>query len=340
MSTPQDDDPVVPEIGFDPEAVLERDSRVLLDPAFLATLHEELASEVDVEHSDRALLQMGFLHGLQDAIRLLASPGEGSARQGMAFSPPIQMPCRPCPDASSAGLRIAGRWPEAREAEARLTSLGAADAPSCHLSAGYTSGWLTGTFGVDLLVVETSCSAAGADTCRFEAREASACREDDDARLQRLLANLPFDAFRSLVRERVARTTLAASTPSTGGVGVDRAAAAVHIWGPVMVIPWSGADATYQTLEVLARDSGAAEVSVIILDLQAAFLDDAHDAVALEQLIQTSDSWGTEVLFVDPAPQSEAMLADLEPAPLRMVKDLESAVTLAFQIARSQRRTL
>jgi hypothetical protein len=237
-------------------------------------------------------------------------------------------------------LRIEGRWPEAREAEARLTSLGTSKRPICHLSTGYTSGWLTGTFGVDLVAVETTCRAGGADACRFEAREASACRDIADPELQRALAALPFEAFRALVRERVARTAHAARTPAPEGAGVDRDVAAVHIWGPVMVIPWTGADATYHTLEVLARDSGAAEVSVIILDLQGAILDESHDAVALEQLIQTSDAWGTEVLFVDPSPLSEAVLADLDPAPLLTLKDLESTITLAFQIARSQRRTL
>jgi hypothetical protein len=34
------------------------------------------------------------------------------------------------------------------------------------------------------------------------------------------------------------------------------------------------------------------------------------------------------------------VLADLDPAPLLTLKDLESTITLAFQIARSQRRTL
>lgn len=336
-----------PEIGFDPEAVLERDSRVLLDPVFLATLHEELASEMDAEQAATALMQMGFLHGLQDAIRLLAAPVDARGARRPIFSPPLQMPCRPRADAgrragSAAGsdpLHIEGRWPEAREAEARLSSLGSTDQPTCHLSAGYTSGWLTGTFGVDLLAVETSCLAAGADACRFEAWEAAACRDVADVRLQRARADLPFEPFRALVRERVARTTHAKRVPTGDGAGVDREAAAVHIWGPVMVIPWTGADATYHTLEVLARDSGAADVSVIILDLQAAILDEAHDAVALEQLIQTSDAWGTEVLFVDPSPLSDALIADLDPAPLLTLKDLEAAITLAFQIARSQHRT-
>jgi hypothetical protein len=341
MSTPRDGDEAVPEIGFDPEAVLGRDSRVLLDPAFLAALHRELEGELPREQAALTLLQMGFLHGLQDATRVLTAPSEAGGSDSHVFAPPLRMLWRASGAGDgSAGLRIEGEWPECHEAEAHLSSLGSSDAVACHLSAGYTSGWLSGTFGADLLAVETGCSVAGARQCRFLVCEDTEWRARGDSDVLRSLAALPFDAFRALVRERVARTSHAARESATETASVDRQAAAVHIWGPVMVIPWAGADATLHTLEVLARDAGASEVSVIVLDLQGAIIDEVDGALALEQLIQISDSWGTEVLFVDPSSLSESVLADLEPRPLLTLKDLEPAVALAFQIARSQRRTL
>ena len=333
-------DAATQKLGFDPETVLQRDSRVLLDPSFLGTLHEELVRELAPGDVASTLLQMGFLHGLQDVTRLLALSPDGRSPDPLVFVPPLRMPCRTRADrAASAALHIDGAWPDRSEAEACLSVSGAGGGVSCHLSAGYTSGWLSGAFDVDLLAVETHCSAAGARDCRFEAREASAWRSCEDADVRRSLAALPFGSFRALVRERLARATRPARGAHTPG-GVDRGASAVHVWGPVMVMPYAGPDAALETLELLGRDAGAAQVSVIVLDLHGAMIDEAYGAVALEQLVETAESWGTEVLFADPSPLSEAVLADLDPPPLLMLKDLPSAVALAFQISRSQRRVV
>jgi len=336
VAIPSDGETTVPVLGFDPHAVLERDSRIMLDPTFLATLHRELSDELAPAEAALTLVQMGFLHGLQDATRVVTGDPD---RPAAVVAPPLRIACRPRAETGDASaLCIEGVWPERREAEARLSALGAADAPACHLSAGYASGWLSGTFDADFFVVETSCSAAGDSACSFLARELPVWRAEAEESLRRTLDALPYGPFRALVRERLARR--AGRRGASGPGGVDRQAAAVHVWGPVMVIPWSGPDVTLQTLELLAHDAGAAEVSVIVVDLHGAAIDEAYGALALEKLVETSDSWGTEVLLVDPSPLSEAVLADLDPKPLLTLKDLEPAVTLAFQIARSQRRAV
>jgi hypothetical protein len=79
---------------------------------------------------------------------------------------------------------------------------------------------------------------------------------------------------------------------------------------------------------------------VIVVDLAGAIIDEAFGALALEQLVQTAEGWGAEVIFVDPSPLSAPALADLEHPPLLVEKGLEEAVALAFQIARSQRRSV
>ncbi|MEM7413051.1 MAG: 4-vinyl reductase [Myxococcota bacterium] len=338
MHTPCSDGST-PEIGFDPEAVLERDSRILLDPAFLATLHAELAGELDPDEQRTALLQMGFLHGLQDVTRALAStPDRGCHQTGPALAPPLRMPLRSSTDTHTPNaIRVEGSWPDQHEATAHLSAVGAGDHVVCYLSAGYTSGWLSGAFDVDLLAVEIECSATGADSCRFEAREVDAW--EGDAVAAQSLSALPFEQFRALVRERFAREAGRDLPGEPGDLeAVERGAAAVHIWGPVMVLPYAGPDETLQAIELLARDPGAAEVTVIVLDLGGAIVDEAFGAMALEQLVQTAEAWGAETLFVDPSPLSDAVLADLEHPPLLTLKDLEPAIALAFQIARSQRR--
>src|SRR5216117_1593811 len=114
--------PLLPEIGFDAEAVLARDSRVVLDPNFLAALHGELARELDAEQTATTLLQMGFLHGLQDVTRALAPRADGYAA---SLALPLRMPCRSHERAGAPGaIWVEGNWPDHQEALAYLSALG------------------------------------------------------------------------------------------------------------------------------------------------------------------------------------------------------------------------
>jgi hypothetical protein len=328
-------------IGFDAHAVLARDSRVVLDPNFLAALHGELARELGPEQTAVTLLQMGFLHGLQDVTRALSTTAESRPYDSaVSLALPLRMPCRSREAAGAPGaICLEGAWPDRYEASAYLSAFGRRHEAVCYLSAGYTSGWLSGAFDADLVAVETSCCATGQPICGFVAREAA--QWDGDPRAERSLAALPFSALRALVRERLSRDSerpLAEEVPAPGGM--DRDAAAVHIWGPVMVLPYAGPNETLSALELLSRDPAAAAVSVIVVDLGGAIIDEAFGALALEQLVQTAEGWGAEVIFADPSPLSERALADLEHPPLLVEKGLEAAVALAFQIARSQRRSV
>ena len=332
--------PAAQEIGFDAEAVLARDSRIVLDPNFLAALHGELSRELDPEQSATTLLQMGFLHGLQDVTRALAATIDArSDGHGASLALPLRMPCRS--HERPGAIWVEGTWPDQHEACAHLSALGRGAGSVCYLSAGYTSGWLSGAFDADLIAVETSCSANGEHDCRFVAREAAEWSSRRDPRAARGLAALPFAALRALVRERCARDPeRALPTETASAAAMDRDAAAVHIWGPVMVLPYAGPNETLEALELLARDPTASAVSVIVLDLGGAIVDEAFGALALEQLVQTAEGWGAEVIFVDPSPLSDRVIADLDHPPLLVEKGLEAAVALAFQIARSQKRSL
>jgi len=334
---------VAHEIGFDADAVLARDSRVVLDPNFLAALHGELARELGPEQTATTLLQMGFLHGLQDVTRALAATADARPdASGVSLALPLRMPCRSREISGVPGaICVEGAWPDRHEASAYLSALGSRPESVCYLSAGYTSGWLSGAFDADLVAVETSCCATGQHVCQFVAREAAEWTSRGDPRATRSLAALPFPALRALVRDRFSRDP-ERPLPEEIAIpaGMDRDAAAVHIWGPVMVLPYAGPNETLSALELLSRDPAASAVSVIVVDLGGAIIDEAFGALALEQLVQTAESWGAEVIFVDPSPLSERALADLEHPPLLVEKGLEAAVALAFQIARSQRRSI
>jgi hypothetical protein len=320
-------------LRFDPESVLVNEPGVLLDPRFLASLHAELEEDMGAEAAAVALLQIGLLHGLRDAARVVGPILSGSAPPATPPpAPPLAIRFRSNPDAQPRGaLELHGSWPQRTEASARLSSRGgSASGCACWLSAGYTSGWLSGVFEADILALESTCSAGGAEACRFVARELEGWRRSGAPEAAPLLDLLPFDSFRRLVAEREQPRSVPAGA-------VDPQEAAVHIWGPVMVIPFSGADEALLALELIGRDPGAAEVSVVVIDLTGVVLDEAFGAAALEQIVERVDAWGIEVLFAGVSPLSEPVVRDLSRQPLLMEKDLHAAIATAFQIAAAQR---
>ena len=333
-------------VNFDPLAVLERDSRILLNPSFLTALHAEMEAELGVEQGRVTLFQMGFLHGLQDASRALDTAGATRRTDPCRPStPPLRMDLRnPASAGDPNAIELHGYWPDCHEAAAHLSELGETTDPACFLSAGYSSGWLSGTFDANLVAIEVACSAMGHEACRFVAREAEAWRLLGDPRAERLLAALPFDAFRVAVRERDAQNralrAVGFASDSDPCGEFDREAAVIHVWGPVMVLPYSGPEDTLRALDLVGSDPQARGVSVIVLDLAGAIVDEAFGAVALEQIIHTADAWGTELIFAEPSVLSQRVISELEHPPLIVVKDLEHAIATAFQIAQSQRRSV
>jgi len=324
-------------LGFDPEALWVRDAGLLFDPHFLGALHAELLEELGPEESRTTLLQIGFLQGLREAQRVLddssgARPAEGEA--GRCAPMPIQLRVARGAEAPG-GIALEGIWPERSEASARLASLGVATGSACAVSAGFTSGWLSGMLDEDVLAVETSCAATGAAACCFAARDAATWRACGEPAAQAGLDVLPFAALRELVRNRTAAPEAAEERP-----GLETSAGVVHIWGPVMVVPWAGPDEALAAIELVGRDPGAREVSVIVLDLSGASVDEGFAAVALERIVETVEDRGSELLIAGLSPEAEAVLEGLDRRPISSHKDLDHAVAAAFQIAEAQRRLL
>jgi hypothetical protein len=322
-------------LGFDPEAVLLKEPGILLDPHFLSALHAELRSELGKSDANITLLQMGFLHGLQDAMRAVSTAfGPDQPEPRSPAGPSLAFRLRAAADTAEPGATsLKGLWPERIEATAHLAAFGKPEHPACFLSAGYTSGWLTGTLEADVLVLESSCSACGADSCSFSAREASVWRELGDPAALKILEALPFAVFRTFVRANL--DSLGDREPALDRV--DAGSSIVHIWGPVMVIPFRGGDAALNAVELIGRDPTARDVSVVVVDLSGAAIDEAFGAMALEQIVELIEAWGAEVVFAAVSPLSEAAVAGLERQPLLIHKDLAGAIAAAFQLANAQR---
>ncbi len=323
--------PALIALGLDLESTLNEEPRFLLDVCFLGALHSELVEHLGSDQAHATLLQLGLLHGLRDAALVLRA-GFGQGVLDLAAESPatprLAIRFAPRPTQPVNGIEIRGSWPERHEAEAYLASVGPGTDPNCFVSSGYTSGWLSGIFDADLLALELECSARGDAACHFVAREASAWRRTGDPSALRLLDALPFSAFRQLVAGHLE------SRPEPDRTDAFEAGSAViHVWGPVMVLPFSGPEESLHALELIGRDPGARDVRVVIVDLSGAIIDEGFGAVALEQLLDGIERWGAEPILAGVSPLSGHVLEDLEQKHLVIHKDLPEAIAAAFQIA-------
>jgi len=325
--------PPLSALALDADPALAQEPRLLVDPRFLGVLHVELAQKLGTEQAACNLIQLGFLRGLRDARRLLASgtaPPAGGALPPVA--PLLAMRLEIASPRGGDGS-VRGSWPDQPEAEARLSTLGPAPGPGCWASAGYASGWLSGLQERDMLAIETRCAACGDEACAFVARSPESWRASGDPRARDVLRLLPFDALREVVRAEV---ETAGPDPAA-----DVGSPAIHVWGPVMILPFSGADESLRAVDLIGSDPEARGVSVVVVDLGGVILDEAFGAVALERTLDAIESWGAEPILTGLAPLSERIVAEMERSHAVLLhKDLPEAVAAAFQIVRAQRNPL
>jgi anti-anti-sigma regulatory factor len=304
--------------------------RLLADARLLAALHADLRRRHGEEGAARALLQAGFVHGLRDALRMrrvgaMGAPGAPPARA--AACPAVAMRF-----AAAGAAHLRGSWPTQLEAEAVLVARGRPAAPSCLVSAGYTSGWVSGLWDADAVAVERHCAARGDRACEFEVRDAGIWESCGDPAARGLLEALPFGALRGAALSDPDED----ERPSPARGGFDPLSPAIHLWGPVMVVPYAGED-TAVAVEAVTAEPAARDVTVVVVDLEGAIIDDGFGAVALERAVDAIEGHGAEAVLVGVSALSARAVAGLGRQPLVVRKDLSAAIALAFQIAESQR---
>lgn len=322
-------------LGMDLHATLQEEPRFLLDPRLLGALHQELFGQLEARDARAALVQMGFLHGLRDALRVVRQ-GFGPTAGGPLQSPvvsrlPLRL-ARSAPGRGQAGLAMAGGWPERREAAAVLAHVGERTEASCAVSSGFTSGWLSGIYDADVLAIEHDCVAKGDSECAFLALDASQWDATPGQDVQEALLCLPFQPLREVVQ----RSMEDEPAPDLGDF--QEGTPVVHVWGPVMVVPFSGPDESLRALELIGRDPGARDVRVVVIDLAGAIIDDGFGASALEQILDSIEGWGAEPILTGVSPLSEPVVAGLSASHLVVSKDLPEAIALGFQVAQLHRR--
>jgi len=320
-------------LGLDLADTLREEPRFLTDAAFIGALHLELRERLGARDAHAALLQLGFLHGLRDALELVTRGLRATGPANQNGRPRLALALEAAPGTRDRPLQ--GAYRDGIEARAVNSALGPQSETCCSLTSGYASGWLSGLFDADLLARERRCAAAGHGRCEFEARTpedwAAAEPEAEEP------ARLPFSPLRDLVGRHLASRVEASDAP---GAGFDGGAPVIHVWGPVMVIPYAGAAETISGLDLIRRDPGARGVRVVVVDLAGAIIDESFGALELERVLETIERLGAEPILTGIAPLSERTVAGLEVSHLVVQKDLPAAIAAAFQIADAMRHAL
>lgn len=330
------DDVLLARLGFGPDTALMNDPKVFVDRAFLGALMSEFEQELGSSLAGAALFRIGLAHGLRDAERALQRgfDDRDAASRVAPRAPSLALALGP----TAPGFRVMGHWPDVHEAEARLQRMGLAAEPSCRLSAGYTSGWLTVTTERELVVIETECIAAGGTGCHFEAREPAQWL--DDPRSKGILG---CDLRHGLRPDRAALPSsllFGAGEPSGSVHTGEPSERAVHVWGPVMVLPFTYTEEVLATVEMLGRDASTRNVRVVVIDLSDVLLEEGFMAAGLEHALDTIESWGAEAILAGVSALSEPVVAGLEAKHMVTRKDLPDAIATAFQISDAQRHAL
>ncbi|MBW2236892.1 MAG: XylR N-terminal domain-containing protein [Deltaproteobacteria bacterium] len=316
------------QLGLEADASLRGNPRLLTHPALLGQLHAQLTEALGAEDARLALLQAGFLAGLRDG-RAVAGSVFGSHGE-TAAGPRLGFDLRPLP---GRGLDLLGTWSEAREAEGHVSQLGASRGPVCSVTTGYTAGWLSELLDEDVIVVETACAASGAPACTFRVRPAESWNDREPGAAE-VLAALEFDALHASLEG--SDTESDAEPPD--GLSVDPDLPIVHVWGPVMIVPYSGPRASISALDLIARDENARQVSVVVVDLGGTLVDAGVGALGLEEVLNAIERWGADAVLAGVSPASEPVLSRLRDRHLLLHHELPQAIAAAFQIAGAQQR--
>ena len=296
------------------------------DPDELERLRANAFESVGAPLAEGILYGIGMAEGLFDALLVAqrfagplgGAPGHAGPGLELLFTPSGLTP----------GRRFVGRIHRSVESALHRRRYGSAAGPICHVSAGYCAGWYSELLGQFVLVRERACAAAGGASCDYEAQPAEAWSDAWSASLRRVL---DFEAMLESARKRLAATGEAVEGDMMGAF--DPLSPAVHVWGPVMVLPYSGAGDTLAALDTIAADLGPDAIRVVVLDLTGARVDGV-EATGITRVLDDLARRGLESVLVGVGDEETARWLGGErlSQPLR-APDISEGIHLAFQLA-------
>jgi hypothetical protein len=266
--------------------------------------------------------------GLTDGLRVARGFQEGAAAPSQLAG--AALPLLFTPERGALPGHLAGALRDGVEARLHRARHPRAEAPVCAVSAGYAAGWYSALLSDFYLVKETACLACGAPCCVFDARPAQHWVQAQETWASELLPCLDYPQLWSSAQKRVESAPLA----SGGLLGeFDSMSPAVHVWGPVMVLPYSGADDSEAAIDAIRADVGPGQIRVVVIDATGVRLD----AVERSGLLRLVDA----VEARDLEPVVAGLRCALQASPPRardclgmplLAPDLTRAIALAFQL--------
>jgi hypothetical protein len=299
------------------------------DPEALDDLRTSTFEGVGLSGGLKILYGIGLLQGLVDGLALSHSISLSSGIPCQPVSAPIRMVFTL--DGGSLESRFSGTLHDSTEAALHVRSGAASQEPTCAVSAGYAAGWYSGLLDRRLLVREIACSACGAPACRFEARPVDDWIECGDRWAEALLPYVDFSQLHERALELMSRPDEAVEGSMMGGF--DPMSPAVHVWGPVMILPYSGFQDSDAAIDAILSDVGPEQIEVVVVDLTGARIETV-EALGLLQLVNDLEGRSIETILVGMSDATRrALLGHGEQVALPLQRrDVSEGITLAFQV--------
>lgn len=289
---------------------------------------------IGVQFGIGVLYGMGVARGLIDGLvvnRRLSSGTRSEARFPGSLIPMVFSVRSGQVDGS-----FAGSLDSSCEAHVHRYSYPTPADPVCFITSGYAAGWYSAVLGRTLLVREVACAAMGNSACRFEARTPEEWVEADPQWTDSLLPYLDFPTLLQRAREQASCLEEDLDDVSMMG-SFDPMSPAVHVWGPVMVLPYSGFQDSDAAIEAIRADIGRKHIKVVVVDVTGALID-AVEASGLVQLVNQLESERIDTILVGLSGAARSYIPDhASPSVPLQTLDIREGIALAFQVCGAAR---
>lgn len=296
----------------------------------LAELRREVFDMVGIDYGVGVLYGTAFRRGFADGVH---AAGNLYGDEGAPTSVGPALPLLFQPESGDVTARFTGRLDPSTEAAVHTASMECPLEPSCSVSAGYAAGWYSAVLDRHILVRETECAACAPATrrqCAFEARDVDDWVESDPSWTETVLPFVEFDARPEEPSEHAREVATSGELFGT----FDPLSPAIHVWGPVMVLPYAGAEDGEAAVRVVLDDPESDDVTVAVLDLAGARIDEV-ELPGLARLVHTIEGMGMATVVSGAPPEVIATLREQsEPESIPVFcPDVSEGIALAFQLA-------
>ncbi|UCZ52754.1 XylR N-terminal domain-containing protein [Bacillus shivajii] len=157
---------------------------VLMSVEALGILRRDLINTLSMERAKGFLLRYGWACGYRDG-ELMTGKYQWESKEDLLLSGPslhtLEGVVTVEPDVleiDEGHLYFTGYWRNSFEAEEHISHFDMSDETVCWMLVGYASGFLTKTFGKEVVVYEKYCKGKGDPYCYFVAQTAEDCSEE------------------------------------------------------------------------------------------------------------------------------------------------------------------